>query len=258
MKQIRLRYDSAQHVPFPDRNEYLWPRADGQGKGPPAPTNGFLGETRLRYNDAVMITEGGTDTLSVILETRYRSQLAEQNGQASGFTDLVIGTKTLMFDSELLQVSTLFKTFIPSGQFRKGLGTGHVSLEPSLLIGVQLTPITYFQSQISQWIPLGGDSDYAGGILHYHLSLNHELCRLAPEFPVIGTLEQQSWWFQDGLYTDPIFGPKKSSGQGYHSLGVGIRLFFCDKWDFGFAASFGLGEDYIAREYFRTEFRMRF
>jgi hypothetical protein len=259
VKQMRLRYDSAQHVPFPDRNEFLWPRADGRGKGPPAPANGlFRGETRLRYNDAVLITEGGTDALSIIVETRYRSQQAEQLGHSGGFTDVVLGTKTLMFDCELLQVSTLFKTFIPSGAFRKGLGTGHVSLEPSLLVGLKVGPTTYLQSQVSQWIPLGGDDAYAGGVLHYHFSLNHELCRLAPQFPLIGTLEHSSWWFQDGLYTDPVFGPQKSSGQGYHSLGAGLRLFFCDKWDFGFGASFGLGDDYRAREFYRTEFRMRF
>lgn len=255
--QTRLRWDSVQNVLFPDRNEFLWPRADGRGRGP-RPREGTLGERRLRYNDAVLITEGGTGSLSVIVETRYRSQEAELAGHASGFTDIVLGTKSLFFDCELLQISLLFKTYLPSGSFLKGLGTGHVSLEPGLLMGLKLAPTTYLQTQISQWIPLGGDPEFAGGILHTHCSLNHELCRLLPDVPIIGTVEHNAYWFQDGLYTDPLLGPHKSSGQSYQTLGGGVRLFVCDKFDFGFGAAFAITRASFGRETYRTEFRLRF
>lgn len=256
--QTRFRWASANNFILPDRNEFFWARADGNGKGP-RPTAPFLGERRLRYNDLVMVAEGGTGLVTVIAETTYRNMQPELAPHASGFADLVVGPKTLIFDCELLQIATMFKTYIPSGNFGKGLGTGHVSLEPSLLVGLKLSPTTYLQAQLSQWIPLGGDPAYSGGVLHYHASVNQEICRILPDVVLIGTGEFNGWSFQDGLYTDPVLGAgQKSSGYTYASLGGGMRLLICDKVDLGFGALFSVSRQHFARELFHTEFRLRF
>jgi hypothetical protein len=55
-----------------------------------------------------------------------------------------------------------------------------------------------------------------------------------------------------------VLGAHKSSGQCYHYLGLGVRLYMCDRWDVGFGGNWALGDKHFAREYYRTEFRMRF
>lgn len=257
ISQTRFRYDSGQFVRFLDRAEYFWARADGNGKGPP-PTAPLLGPLFLRYNDLVMVAEGGTGALTVLAETRYRSLQADPFGHAAGFTDTTIGTKTLLYDCELLQLAMLFRTYIPSGNFRKGLGTGHVSLEPGLLLGVKLSPTTYLQTQLSEWIPLGGDQNYQGSVLALNWSVNQEIYRLTPDVPIIATFEGNTLSFQDGQYTDPFTGPSKASGVTYVSLGGGMRLFVCDRIDMGVGALFAVTGQYLARQQYRAEFRVRF
>jgi hypothetical protein len=189
----------------------------------------------------------------------YRAVIPEFLPRSAGFGDMMIGVRTLFFDCELLQLTFLMKTFLPVGNFRKGLGTGHVALEPSLVMGLKLAHDTYLQAQVAEWIPLGGDQNYQGAILHYHLSLNQVLFRLLPDVPLIGTLELGGWAFQDGAYTDPLLGSfLKSSGEMYIMPAVGLRLVVCDKIDIGFAASLAVTERHFADQLYRTELRWRF
>lgn len=169
-----------------------------------------------------------------------------------------IGTKSLVFDRDLFQLGFMMQTTIPMGNFTVGLGTGHVSLEPTLLSAVKLTPDTYLQTQLSEWIPLGGDPDYMGSILHYHFSLNHVLYRPVHNVELIGTAEFTGYSFQAGQFTDPVLGQgRRSNGTAYINLGPGLRLVVCTWLDFGFGASFAVGEHGPGQVY-RTEMRMRF
>jgi hypothetical protein len=253
----RLRWDSGVNLIFPDRSEFFWARADGSGKGP-KPVTG-LAERRLDYNDLSLYTEGATGRIGIFTEVPYRTVDPEVDAHASGFGDMTVGTKTLLFDCELLQVGFEFKTYLMVGNARKGLGTGHVSLEPSGLLGIRLAEDTYLQTQFSEWIPIAGDPGYAGSIFHYHASINQVLCRILPNVPLIGTLEFNGWSFQHGQYTDPINGAfQGSSGDTYLSFGPGLRLVVCDKIDFGFGTAFALTHGHWADQLYRTEFRWRY
>src|SRR5262249_30237618 len=154
-----------------------------------------------------------------------------------------------------------FRTYIPSGRSRNGLGTGHTSLEPSLLTSIKLMPDTYFQGQLAYWIPIGGDGTYEGATWHYHASLNRSLYkRGALEFS--GTAEFNGWTFTGGAVTDfvtPTTGiQSKASGESYITLGSGLRMVFCDFIDLGFGFAYAVTDDHFARELYRTEFRLRY
>jgi hypothetical protein len=252
VSQMRIRWDSGLNFAFPDRSEFFWARIGV--KGPPNR------ETNARYNDLNLYTETAIEgKVSMFINLPYRSLDPANNPHAAGFSDMDIGFKTLIFDCELLQVATQFRTYLPIGNFGRGLGNGHVTLEPSLLFTLKLMPDTYFQGQVSEWIPIGGDNLYEGSILHYHFALDQVLWRILPDVPLIGTLEFNGYSFQAGSFTDPTLGPfQKSSDDAYLSVGPGLRLDVCKKIDFGVAAAFTVGEHHGPQQLYRMEFRWRF
>jgi hypothetical protein len=256
--QERLRYDAGLNLILPDRSEYFWARADGKGKGP-TPQGSFFVVPRLRYNDLSLYTEAGTGTTAAIVEIPYREIDPDQGTHAAGFGDMMVGVKTLMFDCELIQLAFEMKTYLPAGNAPKGLGTGHISLEPTFLVGLKLAQDTYVQSQLSEWVPLGGDPSYQGSILMFNASLNQVLFRVLPTVPLLGTMELNTWAFQHGSYTDPLLGSfQKSSGEVYVAPGAGLRLVVCDKFDIGFGAYFSITQQHFAEQFYRTEVRFRF
>jgi hypothetical protein len=258
MTQERIRWDDGLHLMYPDRSEYFWARADGRGKGP-SPTAPNVGPSSLDYNELSLYVEAAFNNSSVFIEMPYSNLDAESGFHASGFGDVKAGVKTLFFDTELLQLAAQFKTYIPTGNFNKGLGTGHASLEPALLATLKLTANQYLQAGISEWIPIGGDSSYQGSILTHQLSYNCVLYRFMPDVILVGTLEYNGWSFQHGLYTDPLLGTeRKSSGETYIAVGPGCRLFIGERIDLGIGSSFAVTSEHFAEEVFRTEFRFRF
>ena len=244
----RVRYEHVNDFMFPDRSEFFWARENvgkGGGKGPGAPKGfkNFHGERSLNYDQLSLYQEAATERASFFFEIPYTAINPSIVGRSSGFSIMNIGTKALFYDCELIQLAFQFRTYFPIGNTSEGLGNGHVSLEPSLLMTLRLAPETYLQGQLAEWIPIGGDPVYQGSILHSAFSLNHVLLRFAPEMPLIGTFEMNGWSFQNGSYTDPSF-PKSPAryggGETYFSLGPGLRTSICNKVDFGAAALFPL------------------
>src|SRR5438445_4037850 len=159
--QMRLRWNTDFDWQFPDRGEYLQARAHtspnqlepggpcarhGVGKGPACIAK------KEDVDSFSLYTEAAMGRLGVFVDTPYIHtdpqtaviSLDHPCCPQSGFGDITVGTKSLLLDCELIQIAFQFKTFIPAGDFTKGLGTVHVSLEPSLLFAVKLTPTTYF------------------------------------------------------------------------------------------------------------------
>ena len=274
--QMRIRWDSVLNYTLPDRSEFFMAKlgvvtpgvlvdtkAKGKdaipGKGPSPPGGNALVLTSLKYNDFMLYQEVAAGKASFFVELPYRSlDPAEPYDHAAGFADMNLGFKSLFFDCELLQLAFQFRTYLPIGNYNRGIGNGHVSLEPSLLGSLKLTRDTYLQAQIAEWIPLGGDPDYAGAILHWGISANQVLWRVLPDVPLIGTLELSGYSFQDGAYTDATLGPwQKSSGTTYLSLGPGLRMVVCNKIDFGVGTAFAVNQ-HGPGQWYRTEFRWRF
>lgn len=253
----RMRWDAGLRMIYPDRAEYFWARADGNGLGP-HPIAPAIAASRVDYDELSLYNEVGTSSFAFFINTPYRDVTPVGVPHGSGFTDIDLGTKTVLFDSDLVLLTLQFRTFIPSGATGKGLGTGHASLEPSLLAAIHLSPRSYLQGQVSQWIPLSADDQYAGSILHYHFSLNRELARMLPDVPLVGTLELNGWTFQHGSYTDPVLGTVNANDETYLSLGPGLRVIVCDKIDFGVGVALALTDSHWAERQYRSEFRWRF
>ena len=199
----RFRYDYMPHLEFPDRNEYWWAQSmynyqgKYKGKGPMPPLlvgpRGSIvrGWSYLNMNVGSFYTEAAAKRASFFVEIPYESFNAYPSApnsppnigalrHSAGFSDMNIGTKSLLLDCELIQLTFQFRTYFPIGNVTQGLGNGHISLEPSLLTTIKLGPETYFQGQLAEWIPIGGDQSYAGAILKYGFAFNQVLYRLTP------------------------------------------------------------------------------
>ncbi len=253
VNQQRFRWDYAEDLMRPDRAEYFWARTTDSGKGPrPTPF-------AIDYDELSHYVEVAHGSFGASFEYRYRS-LDADGAHAAGFGDLTIGTKTLLFDTSLVQFAFQFLTHVPAGVANEGLGVGHVSLEPGAVLGFNLTPNSYLQAEFNEWIPLGGDADYAGAVFRYNVAYNHVVARLMPGVPIIGVVEMNGWRFQDGAYTDvtvvPQFQP--ASGESYLHGAAGVRMFLCDRADMGVSYSTPVTSNGWAETWIRSELRVRY
>jgi hypothetical protein len=266
-------------------------RTVGAQVTPPPGTRGSSPTDNRYFGDGIVLKKGtsfpGTLTVFPGATTPTPIPPAQKNVftvapafNASGFSDMNIGTKAVLLDCELLLLTFQFKTYLPVGDFTKGLGNGHVSLEPSLLFALKLTPDCYLQGQFAYWIPIGGDQLYEGDIYHAHFSFNKTLWCPCPGLRLVGTLEAEHWQVVEGNFTatdflvshpNPSFQPGMkgtpktiigpvalSATTGMFSAGPGLRFYICDKLDIGIGTQFAITEDHWAEEEVRADFRWRF
>lgn len=316
--QMRIRTNFGQSLKDPDRAEYFWAKegirpqqivvdqtrcttAGLPGKGP-----NCVART-VDYDDLSVYTEAAVGAFSMFTEIPYRhveptegivDPLLGADGDRnvgipdrqatnccphSGFADINVGTKAVFLDCEMLLFTFQFKTFIPVGVAAKGLGTGHVSLEPSFLWTMKVTCDDYIQGQSAYWIPIGGDPAYQSPIWHNHASWNHVLWCPCPDFKIVGTAEINEWTIFEGHYTSPdglattppAFPVPRLPGQEgllvsrtypaavsadttIVSAGPGVRAFICDKIDFGVGSAFALTGSRWEQSLIRAEFRIRY
>jgi hypothetical protein len=273
--QIRLRGDFGSELQFPDKAEWFWaqenvkgphfPNADSTGKltkdtlifpkGSQAP-----GEPNVDYSRGLLYNEVAVERFSFFTEINYLNVEPTLYPAASGFGDMNLGTKSLLLDCELMQFTFQFKTYLPTGNFTKGLGNHLVSLEPSLLTAIKITSTTYFQAQTAFWWPVGNTDSFSGPIFHYHLSLNQLLWSCGHDIQVIGTAELNGYDISGGSYTSPANGLPASAKEVTEivSIGPGIRLSVCNKIDIGAGSAFQISHDRMERSLARVEFRWRF
>jgi hypothetical protein len=248
----RIRWDSGHDLAHPERGEYFWakPGALG-GRGPQAI------ETGVNYDELSLYQEVAAGNFAFFVNVPYRGVDPDINGGHSNFSDVDLGTKSLLVDCELWQLAFQFRVYIPSGNSRNGIGTGHTSLEPSLLTSIKLMQDTYLQGQLAYWIPVGGDQDFEGAAWRYGVSLNRQWFKSGP-YALISTAEFNGITFTDGAVADLALNTgRPTAGDTIITLGGGMRLVICDKYDIGFGSDFAVSSNRFADQLYRTEFRIR-
>jgi hypothetical protein len=261
----RIRYDNLEAMRTPDRNQFWINNVT------PLRNNGRLITNPMlfaRLQQAYLYQEAAGPAGSFFIEYPYRQINQSWAPTQSGFGDLNFGIKSLLFDCEMLQVAFQFRTYTPTGNFLNNLGTGHFSLDPSILTALKLSPTTYFQGQFGNWIPLlnspSGNGKLAGGIFYWLMSLNQVLWYTTPDSPLIATFEMDGWSFENGGFTNQINPNKmgvpleKGGGVSYFNIGPGLRQSVCNRLDFGGAITWATGTYHWAQPWFRFEVRFLF
>ena len=253
---LALRAQPQYGIRFPDRATYVWAPI-GRG-GPPFP------ETNLDLSDLWLVSETATGDASALLEIPLRFINPEINGDTGGLGDIRVGVKSKLFGDDCWTVSSIFRTYIPTGDTDVGLGVGHVSLEPGVLAHYQWDAYTSLHAELKFWIPVGADPDHKGEILRYGLGVSH-VAYARPlfdggceEFALIPTAELVGWTVTDGRQTLPLGGLEEVDGSAYLAGLVGVRAVLTDRFEVGVSGGYAWTADRWYRSTVALEARVVF
>jgi hypothetical protein len=307
---IRLRYDAGFDINHPDRAEFFYAawqelsfHAHGiNGDGVLFPSKARGPEQlpgRLDFQEASAYLElAYNNRLSAFVEIPTRfvdfdnlqedpdsermpnggffSEPRIENTQSphnnvGGLSDIQFGFKAALIAELDRYLTFQFRTYAPSGDARKGLGTGHWSVEPGVLLYQQLTDRLVFQGQFRGWIPIDG-SVLAGEVLIYGVALGYEIynrCNLR----VMPVTEFVGWTVLDGFEsfagvvtaTAPpgvvlprSHGFKDASGDTIVNAKIGIRTYWGQSQDVYVGWGRSLTGDRWYRDLLRVEYRFIF
>jgi hypothetical protein len=162
---FRLRFEAGYRERRPTRAEFFYAKGAPLGPGLPRP------EPSIDYQDLSGYLEiAPTPCFSVFVETPVRFLNPEVNDNTAGYADMLAGFKYAFVSTPDFLATFQFKTYIPTGDADRGLGTHHVSLEPGLLLSKGLLDCLTLEGELRYWIPIGG-TDFAGDVLRYGLGV---------------------------------------------------------------------------------------
>jgi hypothetical protein len=233
------RTQAAYELTKPDRAEAFWAQP---GRGP------ALSERAVDYQEFRLRLETGNDVFSLATDVPIRLLNPEINGNTAGIGDIELVQKTLMIDGSRWQMTQLLRTTFNSGSAKKGLGTGHVSMEPGVLWRFEQSELTYWHSELKMTFPIAGTPGYSGPLLKWGLGVSH-LWYETDTVAYIPTLEFTNIWVLDGQYTPFPGGPPIDvRGDGIFHLAPGLRVVHDTGGDlgvveFGVSSILALGSD---------------
>jgi hypothetical protein len=255
LQHIRGRYTASYRTRFPDRAEYFWRASTWFG---PAQ------EQAVNWQEMRVVSETGGEKFSMFTEYPLRMLDPVNNPNTSGFGDMVIGNKTVLIDGNDWQVTQILRTSMITGSFRKGLGVGHVSMEPGLLGRFRWSDRTYLHFQGKYNIPIAGSPGFAGQLLIYGFGVSHVYYE-TDSFAFIPTFEYLGYAFFNGLKTPPMGAPIPVSANGDHfnKIVPGARFVLGPAGDLGLFelgtyAAFSTSSDGLYSHRFGADFRFSY
>jgi hypothetical protein len=226
--QFRVRYDWNRDSEFPDRAEFIYGQCDCNPQGvSPGPARDFsYEEFEASFEYAF------TRRFSLIAEIPYRDvdlKIPEavdppktQLGN-DGIGDIRVGIKYAILAEHRQYLTFQLKGYLPTGDEKENLGTGHSAIEPGLLYNRRLDEHWTLEAEARWWHPTGDDTDYAGDVLRLGAGVAYgsfgSTLRFTPVTELVG------WYVVDGDKTNanPI-GKEDASGDTIVNLKLGFRI----------------------------------
>jgi hypothetical protein len=223
LNNFRVRFDNYYGMVTPDRAEYFWARPP---LGPP------FAEQEVDWQDIRFILEAGGPRFSLTTEVPIRIVDPVINEDTSGLGDIVLYPKVLLLDGRRWQFSHIFRTELKTGDEFKGVGNGHVSLEPGLALRYKWTERTYCHWELRYWFPAGSDPDFGGEVLRYGFAMS-TVAYETDTFAVLPTLEFVGWSVLDGLKSLPDGTIAGVDGESFGAIYPGTRFVLGPRGDLG-------------------------
>jgi hypothetical protein len=253
LTMFRLRFDAAYDFERPTRAEFFWAR--GGSPGVPKP------ETRVDYQDVTGYLEYAVQPrLSLFVEGPYRFVNPQVNANANGFSDMNAGFKWAFVDVPAWTATFQMRTYVPTGDAARGLGTNHVSIEPALLAQYRLSDKVRLEGELRYWVPVGG-TNFAGDLIRYGLGVSYG-CRNPDGFWLTPVAEFVGWTVLSGQETVPVsptlFVPQSAAGDTIINVKAGLRFGFGKHFDIYTGYGRALTGATWYTDTWRVEFRLLF
>jgi hypothetical protein len=255
MNQIRLRFDAGYNFHRPNRAEFFYAKTSPAGPGLPVP------EPRIDYQDLSCYLEvAPRDSLSAFVEIPWRFLNPEVNANVNGLADMNAGFKFGLVQGPDVAATFQLRTYAPTGDASRGLGTHHVSLEPALLVYKPLTERLGCSGELRYWVPIGG-TDFAGDIVRYGAGVFYDVY-LGGHLTLTPVAEFVGWTVLNGK--ESAVGPsgqiirQDAEGNTIVNVKLGLRATFGNWGDIYGGYGRPLTGDRWYANIFRLEFRLYF
>ena len=223
-----IRLDSGFGLHNPDRAEYFWSKP---GVGPAIGNSPSNSPDRVNFQELRFVTEAATKNFSVMTDIPLRFIESPGNFTTSGLGDMRVATKARLINGERWQLTQIFRTWINTGSGSRGLGAGHVSLEPGLLARYQWTPETFFHGELKYLFPISADPGFSSNVFTYGVGVSHVFFE-TDHYAVIPDLEMVNYNFMNGQQTAGGFAAPVN-GQTAVNFVQGVRIVLGPPGDLG-------------------------
>jgi hypothetical protein len=251
----RERFDAAYRDLRPTRAEFFYPQGAPGGPGVPMP------ERRVDYQELSSYFEAAFGpNFSAFVDVPTRFLNPEVNANTAGLGDINAGFKLALWATDDLVTTFQLRTYAPTGDAHRGLGTRHVSLEPALLLYARLEERLTLEGELRYWAPVGG-TDFAGDVVRYGLGLGY------------GRRDPEGWWVSPvvELVGWTVLGGKESfvtpagqavvvgaAGDTIVNAKAGLRVGLGNRADAYAGYGRALTGDTWYKDIWRLEFRLHF
>ena len=108
----------------------------------------------MDYQDFRFRFETGGPKFSTTTEIPIRVLDPVTNANTAGLGDMTVTTRAVLLDGEDWQITQVFNSYFNTGSKTHGTGTGHVSLEPGMLVRWEYSDFTHLHGEIKYLFPL--------------------------------------------------------------------------------------------------------
>ena len=276
--KVRIRFDAGFHTNAADRAEFFYPKGGwyrglaltNPNRDPDAPGPGPGLVADLNFQQLYFQAEyGWNGRIGLFAEAPIRwirpQRFVTGSGtfeNHAGLSDIRAGLKVALVTDPDRNVTVQLKTYFPSGDSLKGLGTDHASVEPALLFRQRVSDCLSVESMIGDWHPVGGSrglptstsEKFSGDVLFYGIGPSYDLVnsdrvQFGPVVELVG------WHLLSGYETKTR---GKVDGMNIVNLKLGARAVVNGKHSFYVGYGHGLTDNVWYSDLFRMEYRVGF
>jgi hypothetical protein len=268
--RLRLRYDAGFRDTRPDRADFFYPKCgcfadlfsahfDPRAPGPAQKPD------KVDFQETALCFEVASDhRLSAFIEIPVRyvdfdereDHREELHSNLAGLSDINFGGKYAIVAENDRFLTLQLRTYVPTGDSHKGLGTNHVSLEPALLCYHRISDRLFLEGEFRDWIPIGG-TDFAGNVLRYGIGLDYAAYKTQCLL-VMPVVEFVGWTVLNGKELDLHQGRLEAGGDEIVNVKGGVRTFFGDHSDVYVGYGRALTGQFWYKDIVRVEYRLTF
>jgi hypothetical protein len=168
------------------------------------------------------------------------------------------GFKVALLRDEDTALTFQLRSYFPTGNPERGLGTNHFSQEPALLLYQRLDERLAVEGELRCWLPLGG-TGFAGDIIRYGVGVHYDVYRTC-DLKIAPVAELVGWTVLSGresvLLPSGLAEVQSAAGDTIVNVKIGCRFKIQEWGDLYVGYGRALTGDRWYENTYRIEFRL--